>query len=101
MLLRSAAAIAGVIAVTPGLAQAQSSFPACPSQQKIEQVVGSKGQFVPDECRHLKITRVRSGGTELCILDFRSGTNPGILDNIADATLPTQWWIACDDFNPR
>jgi hypothetical protein len=35
----------------PSAAQTDRSFPACPSQQGVEQVVGSQGGFVPKDCR--------------------------------------------------
>jgi hypothetical protein len=61
------------------LAQTDRSFPACPSQQGVEQVVGSQGRFVPSDCRQLTITRVQSGTAELCVLNFEPGGDPGFL----------------------
>jgi hypothetical protein len=82
-------------------AQDVSAVPACPSQQELEQTLGSGGRFVPDGCRQLSITSVQTGKGDVCVLDFRSGKDPGILDRLADAAVPTQWWVACDNLKAR
>src|SRR5688572_4562745 len=106
MLFRSlflCAALGGLpfAAAWPSLAQTDRSFPACPSQQGVEQVVGSQGRFVPSDCRQLTITRVQSGTTELCVLNFEPGGDPGFLDKLRSAAVPTQWWVSCENLARR
>ncbi|MDC7789116.1 hypothetical protein PQJ75_03235 [Rhodoplanes sp. TEM] len=97
-------------AVSPAAAQTATpsadpkdarSIAACPSQQALEQMLGSGGKFVPDSCRHLTVTPVRTSGQRLCVLNFKSGRDPGLLDRLADATIPTEWWVACSDLEIR
>ena len=85
----------------PSLAQTNRSFPACPSQQGVDQVVGSQGRFVPPDCRQLTITRVQSGTTELCVLNFEPSGDPGFLDQLRRAAVPTQWWVSCENLARR
>ncbi len=90
------------ILVLFSVAQAQAQTPnqkpapvsACPSQQELEQALSSDGRFIPDDCRQLSITSMSDG--RICVLDFRAGSNPGVLDRLADAAVPTQWWVACE-----
>jgi hypothetical protein len=91
----------GFSAAGPSFAQTERAFPACPSQQGVEQVVGSQGRFVPSDCRQLTITRVQSGTTELCVLNFEPGGDPGFLDKLRSAAVPTQWWVSCDNLARR
>ena len=101
-MLRRHAVIAIAFAVaTPAIAQGERSFTACPSQQKMEQVVGSQNRFNPEDCRKLTITRVQSGATELCVLDFAREADAGFLDQLKRAAVPQQWWVACDDLSRR
>ena len=88
-------------AVRPAFAEADRSFPACPTQQEIEQVIGSQGRFVPSDCRQLTITRIQSGTTEVCVLNFEPGGDPGFLDRLRQAAVPTQWWVPCDNLTRR
>ena len=101
MLLRIATGT--LLILGAGLAEAQTdrTFPACPSQQELEQTLGSGGRFIPESCRRLSITTVQTGKGDVCVLDFGSGKDPGILDRLADATVPTQWWVACDNLKAR
>ena len=96
-------AFAALVATGGGFVQAQEqkAFPACPSQQELEQSLGSNGRFVPDKCRQLSITKVQSARGDVCVLNFESGKDPGILDRLADATIPTQWWVACESLQAR
>jgi hypothetical protein len=77
-------------------AVAQTSFPACPSQQDLEQVIGSDGELLPDGCRMLTVTPVESPSGELCMIEFEA-PDPGVLDTLADAAVPTRWWVECAD----
>lgn len=77
------------------------SIAACPSQRDLEQVLGSGGRYMPDACRRLAVTPVETSGQRLCVLDFKSGAEPGLLDRLADATIPTQWWVDCRDLDVR
>ena len=74
----------------------QMSVPACPSQQEIEQVLQSQGRLMPDGCRTITITTVRTPAGELCVLDLGE-EDPGIVGAITEAAVPTQWWVACAD----
>ena len=102
MVLRALAA-GTLLAMSAAIAEAQNekTSTACPSQQELEQTLGSSGRFVPDTCRQLAITTVQTGKGDVCVLDFRAGKDPGILDRLADATVPTQWWVACDSLKAR
>jgi hypothetical protein len=83
------------------LAQTDRSFPACPTQQKLEQVTGSEGKFVPEDCRKLTVTRVRSGTSELCVLDFETSGDKTFIDRLRSAAVPTQWWVSCENLSRR
>ena len=91
----------GLIAASPALAQTDRSFPACPSQQTLEQVTGSQARFVPEDCRQLTITRVQSGAAELCVLNFGTDGDPGFLEQMKRAAVPHQWWVACENLSRR
>ena len=91
---------------SPAAAQGDGSFAACTSQQKLQQVVGSQNRFTPDDCQKLTITRVQSGGTEFCVLDFGKEADAGFLDRLKQAAVPQQnasltvramgfWYPAC------
>ena len=99
MLFRPFAAAAALMCAGVGasLAQTDRSFPACPSQDKMQQVLGSNGKYVPDDCRKLTVTRIRSGNTDFCLLDFETFGDPGFLDKLRSAAVPTQWWVACEN----
>ncbi len=83
-----------VSATAPALAEV--SFPACESQQAIEQVIQSQGELRPEGCRTVTITPVDTPAGELCALDFEE-EEPGIVGAITEAAVPTQWWVACTD----
>ena len=100
--MRSHAAIAILLAsACPAFAQDERSFIVCPTQQELEQVVGSQNRFTPDDCRRMTITRVRSGAAELCVLDFARNGDAGLLDKLRQAAAPQQWWVACDELSRR
>ncbi len=86
---------------SPAVGQTDRSFPACPSQQTLEQVVGSQGRFVPDDCRKLTITPVQSGANQLCVLDFARDSDPGFLEQLKRAAVPHQWWVSCENLSQR
>ncbi len=83
-------------AAIPNVSQAQEAIAACASQQELEQVLASDGQLAPDGCRNLVITDLESDHGQLCVLDFSAGEDPGVLDRLADAAVPTKWWVSCD-----
>jgi hypothetical protein len=83
-----------VSATSPALAQV--SFPACESQQEMEQVIQSEGELMPEGCRTVTVTPVDTPAGELCALEFQE-EDPGIVGAIAEAAVPTQWWVACAD----
>jgi hypothetical protein len=83
-----------VSAASPALAQV--SFPACESQQEMEQIIQSQGELMPDGCRTITITRVDSPAGQLCVIDIAED-DPSVLGGIAEAAVPTDWWVACAD----
>ncbi|MEX2629191.1 MAG: hypothetical protein WD341_04570 [Tistlia sp.] len=93
------ASLAALAALLPlafaGTASAQESFPACQTQQALEQVMASDGSLMPDDCRELTVTEVRSDSGRLCVIDF-AGAGEGVLQQLRDAALPEQWWVRCD-----
>jgi hypothetical protein len=101
MLDRHVLVASALVAASSAVAQGDRSFTACPSQHKLEQVVGSQNRFTPDDCRRLTITRVQSGKTELCVLDFGRDADAGFLDQLKRAAVPQQWWVTCDDLSRR
>ena len=87
-------------AFTPAMAQdaaapGPQSFPACQSQQDLEQILNSDGQLMPDGCRNISVTPVRSENGTLCVVDF-SEAGQGVLEGLRDAAMPDQWWVQCD-----
>ncbi len=101
-MLRYHVTLAALLAsAAPAFAQAERSFTVCPTQQEMEQVVGSQNRFAPDDCRKLTITRVRSGSAELCVLDFGRSGDAGFIDKLKRAAVPQQWWVVCDDLSRR
>jgi len=76
------------------------SFPVCESQQELEQVLASDGQFMPDGCRQLSVTSLESEYGPLCVIDFEAAADPGFLDRLTDAAMPTQWWVLCENLSP-
>jgi hypothetical protein len=94
-------AVAGFLAVLIGVpGWAQEAFPACQSQQSLEQVIATDGDLVPDDCRQVRVTEVPSDAGPLCVLDM-SGTGEGVLDTLRDAALPEEWWVRCESLGLR
>ncbi|CAN5610106.1 hypothetical protein BH23PSE1_BH23PSE1_00930 [soil metagenome] len=93
-ILASGAVLAVVLGVGAGAA-AQDGFPACQSQQSIEQIIASGGELMPDDCQQLTVTAITSDHGPLCVIDF-SGAGAGILDTLRAAALPEQWWVRCE-----
>jgi hypothetical protein len=87
-------ALATIAASPP--ADAQDSLVACETQTEIEQVLQSGGDLMPDGCRNLTVTRVDADAAELCVLDFQD-PDPGIVGQLTEAAVPSQWWVACDE----
>lgn len=77
-------------------AAAQDSLVACESQREIEQVLQSGGDLMPEGCQNLNVTRIESDAGELCVLEFEN-PDPGIVGQVTEAVVPTQWWVACAD----
>lgn len=102
-MLRPAAFIAALLLGASGLpAHAQVAAPttgdspiACPSQQELEQVIGSDGQILPEGCTLIDVSRLRSDGEALCLIDF--SLDQGFLGRLRDAAFPSQWWVRCAD----
>jgi hypothetical protein len=104
MIRLAAFAFASAALAAPALAPAMAqdaaatgpqSFPACQSQQDLEQILNSDGQLMPDGCRNISVTPVRSENGTLCVIDF-SEAGEGLLEGLRDAALPDQWWVQCD-----
>lgn len=68
---------------------------ACPTQDELEQVVGSDGQIRPDGCTTLQVNALSTERGDICLIDF--GLDEGFLGRIRDAAFPTQWWVKCED----
>ena len=95
MKLRSWIAALVVMTLSPAFAQDDRSFPACETQQQIEQFLGSNGQYVPSDCRKLTITKIQSAGKDVCVLDFETAGDRTFLDRLRNAAVPTKWWVEC------
>ena len=74
----------------------QETVTACPSQQGLEQVVGSNGQITPDDCRQVRISSLESNGERLCLVDL-SGEDDGLVDQLREAATTERWWMRCED----
>lgn len=98
-LLVLGAATLALCAVSPSVAQTAATIDddpiACPSQQELEQAVGSAGEIRPDECTTIEISKLSSDGMDLCLIDF--GIDEGFLGRLRDVAMPSQWWVRCDD----
>jgi hypothetical protein len=88
--------IAAFACSSPAAAQAPQALPACQSQQELEQVLASDGDFMPDGCRQVSVTSLESEHGPLCVIDLEATGDSGMLGRIADAALPTQWWVRCE-----
>lgn len=97
VLLGALALAAAVGATAPAHAQivAGNQVFACTSQQELEQTIQSDGSIVPDGCRSLSVSSLRSDGEELCLLDFDAGEED-LLGQLQEAALPSEWWVECD-----
>lgn len=88
-------AVAGFIAMAAA-AMAQEGIPACQDQQKLEQVLGSDGEIMPEDCREATISVLEADGDRLCLVDL-SGANEGIVGQIREAAVEQRWWMRCQD----
>ena len=77
-------------------AMGQETVTACPSQQGLEQVIGSNGQITPDDCRQVRISSLESDGERLCLVDL-SGEDDGLVDQLREAATTERWWMRCED----
>lgn len=68
---------------------------ACPTQNALEQSIGSEGAIIADDCTRLQIDQLTSDSGELCLIDF--GMDEGFLGELREVAFPTQWWVECDD----
>ena len=96
----AAAASLVLVSVSTVLAQtdARPETPepvACPSQQGLEQAIGSSGDIFPEDCTVINVSKLTSGGEELCLIDF--GVDEGFLGRLRDVAMPSQWWVRCSD----
>ncbi|MDQ0325115.1 hypothetical protein J2R99_000964 [Rhodopseudomonas julia] len=96
-------AVAGATAAFTALAfaepaAAQERFPACQSQQSLQQIIGSNGELMPSDCRNLTITRLKSDSGSLCLIDF-SNAGGGVVQALRDAAMPEKWWVRCDQLS--
>ncbi len=76
----------------PGPAAAQTTLVACDTQQRLEQVISSEGQFMPEGCRDVTATRIESQVGEICVIRFPT-------EGITGAITGNEWWIRCDDLS--
>lgn len=93
-LICSAALSAPVLAQEQSPDMAPDAIVACPSQQELEQVIGSSGEVRSEECTTIDVSHLTGAGSELCLIDF--GLDQGFLGRLRDAAFPTQWWVRCD-----
>ncbi|MCT8269019.1 MULTISPECIES: hypothetical protein [Afifella] len=97
--LIAAGAATALIALTAAApAAAQERFPACQSQQSLQQIIGSNGELMPSDCRNLTITRLKSDSGSLCLIDF-SNAGGGVVQALRDAAMPEKWWVRCDQLS--
>lgn len=82
--------------LAPLPAQAQSTMSACETEQDLQQILNSNGSYMPDNCRPLTISVVRSDNGPLCVIDF-SGGDDNFLQQLKDAAVPQKWWVKCSD----
>ncbi|UUP19844.1 hypothetical protein [Nitratireductor thuwali] len=88
-------AVVGFVAV-PAAATAQEGIPACQDQQNLEQVLGSNGEIMPEDCREATISVLETDGDRLCLVDL-SGESEGIVGEIRDVAVEQRWWMSCQD----
>ncbi len=82
--------------LAPLPAQAQAAMSACETEQDLQQILNSDGSYMPDKCRQLTISVVRSDNGPLCVIDF-SGGDDNFLQQLKDAAIPQKWWVKCAD----
>ena len=78
-------------------AQTPQALVACGSQQELEQHLASDRQFMPDGCRDIVVTSLASEFGRICVMDFQPEDDPGVIERLTEAALPTQWWVRCGD----
>lgn len=81
-------------------ALAEADIPVCHTQQQLEQMIRDKGKILPDGCRRIRITEVKTAAGRLCAIDM-SQRDPGLAGSIVNATIDTQWWTACRNLGRR
>lgn len=87
---------ASLFLAAPAAAQPTMTVPACETQTALEQYLATEGALVPEECREITVTQVDVETAEpVCVVDFSPATEPGIVDRLADAAFPMQWWVPC------
>lgn len=94
------AALLALAALTapPARAEQSGQIKACPSRDKAEQIVQSRGSLTPDGCRVFTVTRVDSPAGAMCMLQFAQDQS-GIVGQITSAFETTQWWAPCDELH--
>ncbi|MCF1504811.1 hypothetical protein [Afifella sp. H1R] len=97
-LVAAGAATALITLAIAAPAAAQERFPACQSQQSLQQIIGSNGELMPSDCRNLTITRLESDSGSLCLIDF-SNAGGGVVQALRDAAMPEKWWVRCDQLS--
>lgn len=75
-------------------AAAPATFMVCETQQELEQVLNSKGQFVPDGCRQVRVPVVETTSGRLCVIDF-SQPDPGLVGSLQEMASTSRWWTDC------
>jgi hypothetical protein len=75
-----------------------ANITACDSEQKQQQVLQSRGVYLPDGCRKITVMRLDTPAGALCMMDLAPGQQ-GVLGEIRSAATTTQWWLPCSDLH--
>jgi hypothetical protein len=84
-------------ALAPQQAAAEENFVVCDEQAALEQFLASDGEFMPDNCRMMRLSTLDSDHGRLCVVEFEEAEDPGLMDRLTDAALPDTWWMRCAD----
>lgn len=94
----AAATLAFAMSVmVPQQSAAEEAFVICDEQRALEQVLASNGDFMPDNCRMLRLSTLDTDQGRLCVAEFDETEDPGLVDRLTEAALPDTWWMRCAD----
>lgn len=84
-------------ALAPHQAAAEEPFVVCDEQPALEQFLASDGDFMPDGCRVMRLSTLDTDHGRICVMEFDESDDPGLMDRLTDAALPSTWWMRCAD----